>query len=179
MKTQINKRSGQIEISLSGDSVDVWSDRDIYWLSTSSLTNKVTFNLKADTTFRPLDALALEADFTFFNDGLSSAAHAVVGLNIGLRNDSTYAVVETVNQTGHKQLHLKAGSASAFNEVTGFIYCTAPDSVRGNVLVSGIRLMRYHNQGEGQQVEENSAARTSEKGSDELKAQPQRFEMTR
>ena len=144
MKTQINRRSGQIEISLSGDSVDVWSDRDIYWLSTSQLTNKVTFNLKADTTFRPLDALALEANFTFFSPDSIAAAKAVVGLNFVLNNDSTHSLVESVNTTGRKRFYLKSTTQSAFNNVTGFIYCDAPDSVKGNVLVSGIRLMRYH-----------------------------------
>ena len=166
MKTQINKRSGQIEISLSGDSVDVWSDRDIYWLSTSNLTNKVTFNLKADTTFRPLDALALEANFTFFSPDSISATHAVVGLNVTLKNDSTHSLVQNVSNSGRQRFYLKSTTESAFDNVTGFIYCTAPDSVKGNVLVSGIRLMRYHDK-EGSDVEvndgPNDAVRTSDR----------------
>ena len=147
MKTQINKRSGQIEISLSGDSVDVWSDRDIYWLSTSDLTNKVTFNLKADTTFRPMDELALEANFMFFSPDSISTTQAMVGLNITFKNDSTESIVETISTSGRKNFYLKASSDKAFNNVTGFIYCTAPDSVRGNVLISGIKLMRCHDKG--------------------------------
>lgn len=150
MKTQINKRSGQIEISLSGDSVDVWSDRDIYWLSTSNLTNKVTFNLKADTTFRPLDALALEANFTFFSPDSISTTQAIVGLNMSLKNDSTHSLVQSVTTSGKQQFYLKSTTESAFDNVTGFIYCVAPDSVRGNVLVSGIRLMRYHDKDGGE-----------------------------
>ena len=150
MKTQINERSGQIQISLSGDSVDVWSDRDLYWLSTSKLTNKVTFNLKADTTFRPNDALALEANFTFFSpNSTSSTTHAVVGMNFTMRNDSTESLVQTVNTSGKKRFYLKSTSASRFNHVTGFIYCVAPDSTNGNVLISNIRLIRYHDYGEG------------------------------
>ena len=156
MKTQINKRSGQIEISLSGDSVDVWSDRDIYWLSTSQLTNKVTFNLKADTTFRPLDALALEANFTFFSPDSISVTKAVVGLNFELKNDSIHSLVESVNTSGAKRFYLKSTTESAFNNVTGFIYCDSPDSVKGNVLVSGIRLMRYHAKGDKAVVVEKS-----------------------
>lgn len=172
MKTQINKRSGQIQISLSGDSVDVWSDRDIYWLSTSRLTNKVTFNLKADTTFRPMDELALEANFTFFSPDSISTSRAIVGLNISLKNDSTHSLVETVSTSGKKRFKLKAASKSAFDNITGFIYCTAPDSVRGHVLVSGIKLMRYHEKGQGatelnsqettgnEQEQDNSNSRT-------------------
>ena len=36
----------------------------------------------------------------------------------------------------------------ALKNVTGFIYCDTPDSLRGSVLVSGIRLMRYHDKGD-------------------------------
>lgn len=148
MKTQINERSGQIQISLSGDSVDVWSDRDLYWLSTSKLTNKVTFNLKADTTFRPFDALALEADFMFFPPNNVSSSQAIVGLNFVFKNDSTLSLVENVKTSGKKKFYLKSKTSSAFNNITGFIYCTAPDSTSGNILISNIRLMRYHDQGD-------------------------------
>ena len=167
MKTQINKRSGQIEISLSGDSVDVWSDRDLYWLSTSNLTNKVTFNLKADTTFRSLDALALEANFTFFDSDSISSTQAVVGLNLTLKNDSIHSLIQKVNTSGPQRFYLKSTTEGAFNNVTGFIYCTAPDSIRGNVLVSGIRLMRYHDKGGTAsvvQTETESEVRSSNRG---------------
>ena len=163
MKTQINKRSGQIEISLSGDSVDVWSDRDIYWLSTSRLTNKVTFNLKADTTFRSYDKIVLEADFNFFSPGSVSATSAIVGMKIRLRNDSVKSLVETVSTSGHKQFCLQPTTKGAFNNITGFIYCEAPDSVQGNVLVSRIRLMRYHDKGDNHQADKDSG--NAEEGS--------------
>ena len=175
MKTQINKRSGQIEISLSGDSVDVWSDRDIYWLSTSSLTNKVTFNLKADTTFRQKDALELEANFTFFTPDSISTTKAIVGLNLTMRNDSVHSLVETVNTSGIKRFHVKSTTKSAFDRVTGFIYCTAPDSVRGNVLVSGIKLMRYHDKSESAPA----PSEADDKGKEEIQRNPSKLEMVR
>ena len=50
MKEQVAKRDNQIDVSMSGDTVDVWQDRTLYWFSTSSLTNKVVFDLKTDTT---------------------------------------------------------------------------------------------------------------------------------
>ena len=178
MKTQINKRSGQIEISLSGDSVDVWSDRDIYWLSTSRLTNKVTFNLKADTTFRPLDALALEANFTFFSKDSISDIQAIVGLNFNLKNDSIHSITEKVNTSGLQRIYLKSTTESAFNNITGFIYCTAPDSIQGNVLVSGIRLMRYHDkEGSDAPVSDDPEVRKSERSVRSLeKVRPQHMQ---
>ena len=180
MKTQINKRSGQIEISLSGDSVDVWSDRDIYWLSTSDLTNKVTFNLKADTTFRPMDALTLEANFMFFSSDSISTPQVMVGLNITLKNDSTESMVETVSTSGRKNFYLKASSDKAFNNVTGFMYCTAPDSVRGNVLISGIKLMRYHDNGVKQVPNQGDDSASLEGDRRKLlQTRPQQLQMTR
>ena len=152
MKTQLNERNGQIQVSLSGDSVDVWSDRDIYWLSTSRLTSKVTFNLKADTTFRKFDELSLEAHFNFFSPDSVNLTHALVGLNIRFKNDSVQSYVSSVNTCGHQQFHLKPTVESPFDNITGFIYCDAPDSVRGDVLVSGIRLMRYHDKGDEMKV---------------------------
>ena len=158
MKTQINKRSGQIEISLSGDSVDVWSDRDLYWLSNSTLTNKVTFNLKADTTFKPLDALSLEANFTFFSPDQLLESKAVVGLNFTFKNDSTQSLVQTVTTSGKQSFYLKADSAFTFESVTGFIYCASTDSVSGDVLVNDIRLMRYHDKGDNTAASANEGA---------------------
>lgn len=150
MKTQINKRSGQIEISLSGDTVDVWSDRDLYWLTTSSLTNKVTFNLKADTTFRPTDALCLEANFTFLGPDSIPASKAVVGLNLEFDdNKTTQSLVKTVTTSGPQKFYLKANAEAAFERVTGFIYCSSTDSLSGDILINGIKLMRYHDKGNG------------------------------
>ena len=183
MKTQINKRSGQIEISLSGDSVDVWSDRDIFWLSTSKLTNKVKFNLKADTTFRPMDALMLEANFAFFSPDSISTTRAIVGLNITHKNDSTQSLVETVDASGRKTFYLKSSVESAFDNVTGFIYCTASDSLKGDVLVSGIRLMRYHDKegAAGVPTEtEDEEVRTSDRGQrSNTLMRPQKFQSSK
>ena len=47
MKVQVAKRDNQIDVSMSGDTVDVWQDRTLYWLSASVLTNKLMFDLKA------------------------------------------------------------------------------------------------------------------------------------
>ncbi len=184
MKSHINKRNGQISISLSGDSVDIWSDRDLYWLSSSVLTNKVTFNLKADTTFRPLDELCLEANFTFFAPDSLRKSEAVVGLSVRFSNDSIRSLVKTVTESGKQTFRLKPDSAFYYRNVTGFIYCNATDSVSGDVLVNGIRLMRYHDdsqsggvsekQGEGKKHASRRASRLSMKETEFQKVQPMR-----
>lgn len=49
LKKQTVRSSGEVAVSLSGDTVDLWQDRTIYWLTSSTLTNKLTFDLKTDT----------------------------------------------------------------------------------------------------------------------------------
>ena len=59
----VDQRSGQTFLALVGDTVDI--DK-LYWLSSSDLTNKMTFELKADTSFRPHDALEWTAGLSSF-----------------------------------------------------------------------------------------------------------------
>ena len=134
--------------------------------------------MKADTTFRPLDALALEANFTFFSKDSISDIQAVVGLNFNLKNDSTHSVTKKVNTSGLQKIYLKSTTESAFDNITGFIYCMAPDSIQGNVLVSGIRLMRYHDkEGSGTPVSDDPEVRTSERSVRSLeKVRPQHMQ---
>ena len=65
LRMRMSKVSGQVAVSLSGDSVDVWQDQPICWLSSGTWTNKLVFDLKADTSFKPKDALVFEAGFLF------------------------------------------------------------------------------------------------------------------
>ena len=69
LKKQTVRSSGEVAVSLSGDTVDLWQDRTIYWLTSSTLTNKLTFDLKADTSFHERDKMVLEANFSFLPKG--------------------------------------------------------------------------------------------------------------
>ena len=127
MKSELNKRSGQISVSLSGDSVDVWSDRNLYWLTTSPLTNRLMFDLKADTTFHNKDILVLEADYSFLAYE-KNTAKAVVSMKITFDNDSTLAMSKVIEKSGKEQLVLQPDSAYKYKSVSGFVYYSNPDS---------------------------------------------------
>lgn len=146
MKLQVAKRNNQISVSMSGDTVDVWQDRTLYWLTSSPLTNKVVFDLKADTTFKPHDALMLEADLLFMPQNRASGATVAMGMSFGFANDSTQGVVRTMSYPGPQRLYLKADSAFEFRNVSGFIYYIDGNGQKekGSVLVNNIRLIRYH-----------------------------------
>lgn len=142
MKSELNKRSGQISVSLSGDSVDVWSDRNLYWLTTSPLTNRLMFDLKADTTFHDKDILVFEADYSFLAYE-KNTAQAVVSLKITFKNDSTLAMSKIINKSGNEQLVLKPDSAYEYKSINGFVYFSNPDTVDASIIINNIKLVRY------------------------------------
>ena len=125
-----------------GDSVDVWSDRNLYWLTTSPLTNRLMFDLKADTTFHNKDILVLEADYSFLAYE-KNTAKAVVSMKITFDNDSTLAMSKVIEKSGKEQLVLQPDSAYKYKSVSGFVYYSNPDSTDATVLINNIKLLRY------------------------------------
>ncbi len=144
MKVQVAKRDNQIDVSLSGDTVDIWQDRTLYWLTTSPLTNKLTFGLKADTSFRVRDALLLEADFHFLPKANQVDGTAVLGLNYQFSNDSIQGITRIVRGQGPQRIYLRPDSAYEIRSVSGFIYYTNDHNPKASLLVDKIRLTRYH-----------------------------------
>lgn len=137
----VDQRSGQTSLALVGDTVDI--DK-LYWLSSSDLTNKMTFELKADTSFRPHDALEWTADFKFLPEVDGMDVKVVMGLNFTFENDSTQGVTHVVTKSGLQRLELKADSAFAFKAINGFMYYMNKSSARGSVLIGNIHLVRHH-----------------------------------
>ena len=144
MKEQVAKRDNQIDVSMSGDTVDVWQDRTLYWLSASSLTNKVVFDLKTDTTFKPQDAMELQADFHFIPSKATSGK-AVMALNFYFENDSVQGLTRVVTRPGKQRLYLRPDSAFTIQSISGFIYYSNNEHPDASLLVDDIRLTRYHN----------------------------------
>ena len=144
MKEQVAKRDNQIDVSMSGDTVDVWQDRTLYWLSASSLTNKVVFDLKTDTTFKPQDAMELQADFHFIPSKTTSGK-AVMALNFYFDNDSVQGLTRIVTRPGKQRLYLRPDSAFTIQSISGFIYYSNNEHPDASLLVDDIRLTRYHN----------------------------------
>lgn len=140
LKKQTIRHSGEVSVSLSGDTVDLWQDRTLYWLTAYGLTNKLTFDLKADTSFHEKDRLVWEADFSFLPKGKTSG-RVVMGVNLTFSNDSTQGMTRVVSMSGMQRLVITPDSAFKYKNVTGFMYYTGGEET--SVLVSRIRLMRY------------------------------------
>lgn len=127
-------------VSLSGDTVDLWQDRTIYWLTSSTLTNKLTFDLKADTSFHERDKMVLEANFSFLPKG-KHEGKVVMAMNLVFDNDSTQGISRVVEASGIQRLMLRPDSAFKYKSVSGFMYYAGKE--HSSALISDIRLMRY------------------------------------
>ena len=149
MKLLADRLGSQISVSMVGDTVNVWQDRSLFWLSPSPLANRLSFDLKADTTFKPYDKMELEAVFTFVPMATpAQGSRAVVGLRYQFENDSVQGTVRTIRASGSQRVSLQADSAFQIKSVTGFVYYSQDDSeVPGGVIIDNIRFMRYHDDG--------------------------------
>lgn len=107
-------------------------------------TNKLVFDLKADTSFKPKDALVFEAGFLFMPQH-NPSAKAVIGLNFYFENDSVMGKTQVVTASGPQRLYFKPDSAFQFKNVSGFVYYTDDQKhPEASLLLHDIRLMRYH-----------------------------------
>lgn len=141
VQTLLAQRENKPATSQPGDTVNVWYDRTIYWLTDTPLTDKVTFEIPTDSNFKAKDAFLWSADYTFLSD---TGRKATVGFNIMFDNDSVVGRVQEVTRSGIQSLYIKPDSAFAIKSVNGFIYYE-DDSLRTpGLIVNNITLTRYH-----------------------------------
>lgn len=144
MKQLASRHNGEISVSMSGDTVDIWQDRSFYWLTSSPYTNKVQFELKADTSFKPKDMLAFEADMSFLPP---QEGKAVMGIKVTFENDSVQGMTRMVDASGRQRLLLSPDSAFEYKNISGFVYYMGEAEKKGNLLLNDIRLIRTHRKG--------------------------------
>ena len=141
LNNMIANRGTGVKTVASGDSVDIWNSSLAYWLSSSPLVNKMTFQIVADTSFRQNDSFIFEADFIFLKGGKQNATMA---MNITFENDSTAGRIRNITTSCHGVLALEVPSNHNIRSINGFIYYKGENRMPG-LLVENIRLMRYHN----------------------------------
>ncbi len=137
-------RGSRPSVSLPGDTVDLWYDHKLFWLTDAPLTGKVVFEVLADSNFKERDAFCWSADYVFLSERKQKA---VMGFNVIFENDSVMGKVENISRSGTCELCIRSDSAFAIRSVNGFIYYQDTDSVKTTspgVLVNRLALMRYH-----------------------------------
>lgn len=143
MQELLALREDKPATSLPGDTVDVWYDRKLYWLTDVPLANKVTFEIPADSNFKAKDAFLWSADYIFLSEG---ERRATMGFNILFDNDSVVGRVKDITCSGVQTLYIKPDSAFAIKSVSGFIYYMDSDSStnKPGLIINNIALTRYH-----------------------------------
>lgn len=129
------------EVSLPGDTVDVWYNDRLYWLTDSPLANKVSFTLPADSNFKARDAFRWEVDYVFLG---GKGRKLTMALNVLFDNDSVAGRVAEITSSGVHSLYVAPDSAYAVRSVNGFIYLSPDSASLPGVLANHITLTRYH-----------------------------------
>lgn len=126
-------------ITAYGDTVDIWRNKTLYWLTDAPLANQLTFEIKADSNFHIKDAFEWKADYIFLAGG-----NATVGMSIVYENDSIIGETRTLTQSGKQTLYLHTDSAYQIKSIHGFIHAEADSTASPSILISNLSLIRYH-----------------------------------
>lgn len=125
-------------IGISGDSVNLWNGRRMYILSNDELTNKLLFNLSADTTYYELDRFVW--NFKVDNKFLSNYK-LFVGLTLYYNNDSTKSISCLLSAKEQQKLVIQADTLP-LKKLSGYVYYEGNN--KDNIIIRDITLMRYH-----------------------------------
>lgn len=128
-----------MQVSISGDSVDIWRKGKIHWLAETPLGKQLVFEIKADTTFHERDAFLWDMNYHFFTEG-----KAVMGLNVIYENDSVIGETKLIEGSGPQSIYLHTDSAFKVRTLNGFIYVQDDSIQKPNILIHGMTLTRYH-----------------------------------
>lgn len=130
-----------------GDTADIWRESPAAVLMPVAPYNRLSFEIKADSTFRQGDSFLLN----FMTDFLyqSGTKDAVAYMAVRYDNDSISAFNSHVGVSGVSQLRIPGNSKNGIKEIKGFIYLN-----RGNdnsttlkiMFISNIQLIRFHPQ---------------------------------
>ena len=151
----------------SGDTVDVWMKENILWFTKSPLNNRLTFEIKADSTFHPRDAFDWNMDYYFMTEG-----EAIMGLNVIYENDSVIGMTKSITESGPQSIYLHTDSAYNIKSLNGFIYVPQNQAKQPNILLHKINLTRYHMPEPTDSLSTDSVSATQEIKKESPKKQP-------
>jgi hypothetical protein len=151
----------------SGDTVDVWMKENILWFTKSPLNNRLTFEIKADSTFHPKDAFDWNMDYYLMTEG-----KAIMGLNVIYENDSVIGMTKSITESGPQSIYLHTDSAYNIKSLNGFVYVPQNQAKQPNILLHKINLTRYHMPEPTDSLSTDSVSATQEIKKESPKKQP-------
>jgi len=129
---------------ITGDTVDIWRQPKLYRLSSAYMTNKLTFIILTDTTYKIRDSFVWKVNSLFLRDSATNK-NAEMELSIRYQNDSIVSVCHNLIE-GKNELYISTDTLP-IKEVRGGVYYGG-DSLSNKIqtlLLHDIALMRYHN----------------------------------
>lgn len=147
-------------ISPEGDTVNVWDDFRLMRLTTSPIANKLVFEFNSDSNYHMRDSIEWKMNVRFLGD--TAKARAVMALTMLLDKD-TIGQSRDITQSGDYSLSVACDSNYKLRNLYGHVYyylrngeeqaegSADTDSLYeyrvlpvGDLLLSDIKLMRYH-----------------------------------
>ena len=130
-----------------GDTANIWLGKDFACVVPGQVQNLYSFQLKADTTFRPGDSFIWRFRTQFVARGMSNEAVAL--LNFYYEGDTVASVSELLRTSPKNELWHRPGrelDTVPLRSVSGFVFLpTDPYSdVPKPMLISEIQLIRMH-----------------------------------
>lgn len=136
-------KKSSVEIA-SGDSVDIWYLDRLQVLNTSSYMNKVLFSMTSDTTFYKGDTIAMSFMPAFVRSNPELPTLAYVSLSLQY-TDSVSTVDTVIDRDVPVDLTMVLDGKAKLTKVRGsVVYMDSTDNRNSIMLMSGIKLMRYH-----------------------------------
>lgn len=129
-------------LSAIGDTANVWNGRNFYLLSGNGYDNRITFELKGDTVFKPSDQLLLNFRAQFVQR--EGTRHAVAALAVQYENDSVSHFERHVYGSGDISITLTAVD-QPIKRVYGYIYLISEWNANPRLLfIFAPSLVRIH-----------------------------------
>lgn len=133
----------------SSDTANIWGHAPSFVLAPYAAANRLSFELKADTSFHAGDRFLLDFDASFIcQDGSRNAS---VVLAVTYDNDSTEYVYNSVMSSSHYHLQIDNAGRKAIKSVCGFWLLSndmsmllASQTTLKLLVVSNVKLIRMH-----------------------------------
>ncbi len=142
-------KSGSNEIGYAftegGDTANIWNGDGLLVLRHGELSNRESFTIKADTSFRRNDRFILFANICFVKENKDDRdCSQVAGLSLRYKDGKSVGTVRQIFYPGSQQLSIEAIKDEDIEEVNIFFYYNGKTDMRNISVVNNIALYRIH-----------------------------------
>lgn len=147
MALGISGEGGYGQISLGGDTANVWKYDRTLVLTPHDATNSFVYEIKADTSYHAGDVLALDFDAQFlYQDGVRSA---VAVMAVYFDGDSVAVATSRMSSSSHYHLQIANEGRLKIKGIKGFWLLNEEKAIGSAttlkvMIASNIRLIRMH-----------------------------------